>query len=254
MLSSRALFWISKNPISNYVSSQNILTCLKKHHAISRHVLHFTTELIKHYTWLARKSIIILKFLDDKDKKDRKEPAQNTNYHINIKNRIRYLCQSYKFYGGVQQRKCKERLTYKGTHRAICNLIRKIQNIFWNGCTDQKLSNLIAEIVAVVGKQTVCLCSIPRAYLLQIHFKDILWYVGDTQIYNFNRSPIWCRPSWSMLYTASKIIFMTINHYSCVPTERIHNNLTWIGREGKLLILLLWWTRTYRDPQENTKM
>lgn len=99
-------------------------------------------------------------------------------------------------YEQKHEHRSRKPLTHKRAHWTAHNFIRQLKNIVGNRSAHQKLSDLVAEIVAIVSQQTVGLGRVPGTDLLQIHLEHVFGHVCDTQIHNPQRRSVLSRSSW----------------------------------------------------------
>lgn len=108
-------------------------------------------------------------------------------------------------------------LTYQTAHWTAHDFIRELEDVVRDANADQELSNLIAEVVAVVCKDIVGFGSVSWADFLQIFPKHVLGDMCESQFDYMNWSPIGCSSSRIMLNSPREVVFLIIHHHAGMP-------------------------------------
>lgn len=108
-------------------------------------------------------------------------------------------------------------LTHESAHGTTSNFVGKLKNILWDGRANQKLSNLITEIVAIMSQQAVSLSCITRADFSQISFKHIFWDMRNAQINDMDWCSKRCISRKTVIDSTTIIVFIVIHYNPSVP-------------------------------------
>ncbi len=93
-------------------------------------------------------------------------------------------------------------------HRSSQHFIRKINDMAGNTGTRKEHRALVAEVIAVIGKQIVFLWSEPRSDIVQKLQKEILRQLGVAQVDGLDRSAVRSLACWAAANTASVVEFL----------------------------------------------